>query len=807
MRRPQAVLCAIAAAATLLACAPVLFLGKSLLAPQNYAWPRSSPINGVPLFYQTCPVLPGYTDCPREDVVGADVGAMAWEFFPQTVAQERSLKQFGEFPLWNRYNSSGVTLIGQGQMMLGDPLQWLIWLAGAEALAFDLKFVFLRGVFAAALGLSVFAVTRAFVPAALVALAAPYVGHFIFRVNHPAIFTLCYSPLILLAWLKLIYGDERRRLGWVIALLPASWLVMNSGTAKEAYMAVVALNALGAAHFVAERARFAPRWREYALLLAASGACFALISLPVWGTLLDAIRGGSSLYGDPAVQQYPAGLALGFVDNAFYLFGFGTYAPAVNPLLFVGMVGGVLCALRGDPRLRRAAIVLGAGCLGLAGLVWGAVPAPWLLQVPFVRNIIHIHNTFGTVLVVPASVLAGIGFAHLAAEPDAARRRRIAVVVGLAFLALFAVYVDLAWPLSLVEAHLYAALLLACVLPVPELVFRLAQRALTPIGVAAAAAVAVLLLGRGAMYPGEVFDRFVLNPKERVGLTVRPRLVDRLAADLAAEPARVLGYDYALFPGYSATLGLEGINGPDAIWNARYRELADSLELPFERMAFWRMRFVDGDLEVHSAALDLLGVRFVLAPVPLPSGAGLEYLADDGRMTAYARAGAWPRAFYADRAEIHDDLHALAARVVDGDGAPFVALERASVQANPVLAQRVLAGPGRIVRARDYVLTGNTTSFTIDAPAAGLAYLGESDEPGGFKVTINGAPASYVTANHAFKAVAIDGPGTYRITFRYWPTGFGSYLALAAGGLALWLVILFTFRRRLARAHPLHSAA
>ena len=161
-RRPQAILCAIAVVATLLACAPVLFLGKSLLSPQNH---------GVALFYERCPALPGYADCSTERVHGADVGAMAWAFFPLAVAQERAIKEFGEFPLWNRYNSAGTTMIGQGQMMLGDPLQWLSWLVGVEALTFDVKFLLLRAVFAAALGIAVFVVTRALLPSALVAFA------------------------------------------------------------------------------------------------------------------------------------------------------------------------------------------------------------------------------------------------------------------------------------------------------------------------------------------------------------------------------------------------------------------------------------------------------------------------------------------------------------------------------------------------------------------------------------------------------------------------------------------------------------
>jgi hypothetical protein len=35
---------------------------------------------------------------------------------------------------------AGTTMIGQGQMMLGDPLNWMVWLVGVDAGSFDIKF-------------------------------------------------------------------------------------------------------------------------------------------------------------------------------------------------------------------------------------------------------------------------------------------------------------------------------------------------------------------------------------------------------------------------------------------------------------------------------------------------------------------------------------------------------------------------------------------------------------------------------------------------------------------------------------------
>ena len=304
----------------------------------------------VPLFYDRFPTLPNYSDSTTEDCYGADTGAMDWQHFPLTVAQERAIKEFGEFPLWNRYNSAGTMMIGQGQMMLGDALDWVMWLVGVEASTFDIKFVLLRFIFAVALGLAVLVITCAIAPSAMVAIIAPFIGYFNYRVNHPEIFTPCYAPLILLAWLKVIYAeDEKSRLRWVAGLMLANWLVINSGTVKEAYMVIAVLNAIGILHFMLEKSRFGGKFKTWSGLLATSGVCFLMIAAPVWGTLLDTLRSGMSNYDSPGVRQYPFWFFLGFVDNFFYLLRTDSYSPAVNALLFVASCADFLHPTPGQP--------------------------------------------------------------------------------------------------------------------------------------------------------------------------------------------------------------------------------------------------------------------------------------------------------------------------------------------------------------------------------------------------------------------------------------------------------------------------
>ncbi len=236
-QHPCMMLAAVAGFATICACYPLIFMGRSLVSP-NY---------GTALLYQGIPAVPGVTDLRKQDAKGADVGAMMWQSLPYTAIEHDALWTDHELPLWDRYASCGVSLIGQGQSMVGDPIHLPVVLARAASWAFDLKFVLLRALFACGLSWTVWALRRDWAAAALVAVGSAFIGFFNFRINHPAIFSVCYAPWVLCAWVHLITAAERRAIwGWAVGLLVANGCLLTSGTVKEAYMLLAAINAAGA---------------------------------------------------------------------------------------------------------------------------------------------------------------------------------------------------------------------------------------------------------------------------------------------------------------------------------------------------------------------------------------------------------------------------------------------------------------------------------------------------------------------------------------------------------------------------------
>ena len=150
-RHPVQLLLAAAAASVVLSCYPIVFFGRSFVSPNNHSHTY--------LLYGEMPTVPGYKEVATDDEKGSDLGATMWYSWPTSVVQSRSLFKHCELPLWNRYNSGGLPLLGQGQSMFGDPLHFLVLLANGASGWWDLKYLLAKFLFAASLGFCVLQLT------------------------------------------------------------------------------------------------------------------------------------------------------------------------------------------------------------------------------------------------------------------------------------------------------------------------------------------------------------------------------------------------------------------------------------------------------------------------------------------------------------------------------------------------------------------------------------------------------------------------------------------------------------------------
>jgi hypothetical protein len=771
--RPVVALAATAALAVAIQCHPVIFFGKSFVSPDN----------AVFLLYPSYPTLPGYQSTQLEEAKGADVGAMMWQHSAYPVVQRAALAD-GELPLWNRYDLTGTPLLGQGQSMFGEPLNWLSILTSGAAWSWDLRFVLMRFLFAFGCGLAFWLMSRGLAAACLVAITGVFVGFFAFRYNHPAVLSVCWAPWLLVAWCRLLESAHRsaRNLS-LLALGLVHLALLTSGTLKEAAMLMACLDLAGV--LLVLFAEIPGSGKATKLVAAAvTGLVFVLLTAPLWLTFLDALRKSRTSYDTPAAAQVPLWQVAGFFEDLFYrqLRPDETHAnPSTNVLVLLGLTWAALGWYRHPARRRLLAVALAA--LVPFAFVFGIMPAAWIVKLPFVANIIHIDNTFSCSLLVLTIVLAGFGLdTALRTLGEAGWWRRHAVVAAVV-LGLAGIFLTRAKDVPVSPFFRgYAPVLAVGALVCPLGLQAAAGRGRSGLMTAALTSMLGLLLWRHGQYLATAFDTYVMNPKARVDL-VAPSPAIAFIREREQEPSRVVGLGYTLFPGYHQHLGLESIYGVDAVRNRFVDELAETV--PLRKVLDW----VGGPLgqEDIGDALplqDLMNVRYYLAATqPGRQLPGRRRLADLD-LDVYESPTAWPRAFFTNTLAAYRTTPEFVALARANGSRPFAALQADELAGLPGAVRSLRRDlPARESQpATNYRLTANSTSFEVTATGPGLVVLTEAYYPGDFRVTLNGEPVAYFRVNHAFKGIHVPNAGTYRVTFRYRPEHFTLALWLAAAG-------------------------
>lgn len=791
-RNPRRAILAVAVISVLVSCYPVVFFGRSFVSA-----------NAVPMLYPRIPSLPGHDETETENFKGSDAGAIMWHDVPNSFIQSRALFRDGELPLWNRYNSCGLTLLGQGQSMFGDPLHMLPVLAAGEAWVWDLKFLLAKVLFCFGLGLAVYASSRHLPTALLLAFSSGFIGFFAHRFNHPAFFSVCYAPWLLACWLEITRAATlRSAVGWIAGLLLASWAELNSGTAKEAYMLLLSLHGCGFLVFLLTPTAFRIRKLVH---LGIGGVALLLIATPVWLTFFEALQKAYVPYKEAAhAYQIQPGLLIGLFDDIFYR-AFNPNWFVTNPSAnFLVLLGCLLALVYLRLLIRdRVFVAIAVGALGSTSLVFGLIPPGVIERIPMVKNIWHIDNTFSCVLLIELFVLAGFGLSYFVQRCARRRWKLDYAFLVLALLILVGVWFgfthasqripnDFALPEQAAGNaffYLYALSLFAALLALPWLVRALVCRSPFRRGAIPLALLCLLCLhwrhGFQLHTGNRQVDDFVVNPPPRIDFSEPSPAIDFIQKQSGV--FRTVGVGSVLFPGVNGIFGLESIYGPDPLSNPYYHELLTAAGVRQE----WSWRWIVERANPKPRPLyNLLNVRYFLDVPPRLRPDPLERPPFD--LDVSQNEGEWPRAFFVGALQSYDRLEQFLELLQQADSHPFAAAQSGDARVPGVDPTAQSA----TVPAHDYRLTNNTTTFTVDAPASGVAVLTEAYVPGDLRVTLNGAPVEYFRVNHAFRGVRIPAAGKDVVSYSYWPRHFTLSLAMAAiGSLILIAWLITTFRR------------
>ena len=478
------------------------------------------------------------------------------------------------------------------------------------------------------------------------------------------------------------------------------------------------------------------------------------------------------------------------------------------------MLLGCLLGLAHLGVLLRDRLFVGVGLAAAASfaLVYGVIPPEIICKIPILGNVMHIDNTFSCILIVQLFVMAGFGLRCLWREIDAASRRLEMVVIILGLGAILGLFFGMtqarqrgtSMPLPLQQNgphnafyNIYVVLLICSVLCLPW-VIRGINRHRAPLNWLSVAWFVCLLslhwrLGMHLRTNVDQIDDVVMNPQTRVDFSVHSAAIDFLKK--RDDVFRTVGFGPILCAGYNTMIGIESIGGPDPLLNPYYRDLLSVSGMGSDMD--WRWRVDKGNLHSMKPFYDLLNVRYFLDS-PLQSRISEPSFEPIFQMDlqVYDNRTAWPRAFFVDKVIAYNDAREFIEMIGRSSSPPLAAVQADDLRAlsitRPFLGQ--LNDARQVVPARNFRLTNNTTSFTIDAPGPGTVVLTESYIPSDFDTRINGAVTDYFRVNHAFRGVKIPAAGTYVISFSYWPHYFTATLWMAVVGLGLlagWLVLIY----------------
>ncbi len=687
-------------------------------------------------------------------------------------------------PLWNRYNLLGNPLWGQAQHFFLDPLHFAALAFDDPSYYADAAFVAARIVFATGIGLATRAATGSTLAGAFAATAAPFIGYFAFRFNHPAYFSIVYAPWILWAYFALAVRDSMKALVvGAVALSVASLLQLFGSTPKEGAVAFAVAHATGMTALLLAGGSARQRARRLAAAVAALSLA-VLIATPHWLIFLDTLSALYTAYGQPTVVY------AGWHEIAAIALGTwlpGMPYPSLNGL--VAIFAAATCCALATIRDRGPVLACAIGGGATLALACGIVPASVMLEVPLLANIHHTWNAFITAALTPLLVLSGAALVVLQRSPTAGL---VGAVVGTA---IFVVAIVLGMqperplPTSFAAASLLPGVSLAI------LVVMARTKTATAIAPAALIVLACGLLPCGLQLETGVpsLDSVLFQPRLRADLDEPPPSVAAVRARAGSDPFRVAGLDEVLFQGVQGLYRLEGLGGPDALELIEPRELSDAAGVHRTEWD-WLTLLRKPDLEHARGLLDMLGVRFVFAHAEqltdtLPLGS-------PDPVHVIERPTAWPRAFFVDGVRRHGSLNEFVNGLRASQG-PFASIDRSDAAA--VAATATLPDRERVVvPARDYRLTANRTAFVVDAPGAGVAVLAESFVPRDFVATLNGNRADYFRINHALKGIALPGAGSWSIAFEYRPRYWRLALTIAmvSASIAIAAVAFVVLRHR-----------
>ncbi len=383
----------------------------------------------------------------------------------------------------------------------------------------------------------------------------------------------------------------------------------------------------------------------------------------------------------------------------------------------------------------------------------------------------QIHSPFRWLIPYTAAMamLAGIGFDLVRARLS--RWRWTFAAIGLAALVGVVVWKRLILP----RAH------------VPAADLGLENRNYAIFAVLLVAIAAICWLGRRRFGPLAVLlvladlAYFGINFNTASSLTLlqtTPASIRFLQQDHSLFRVTGFGADKVFEPNGNMLYDLQDARGYDSVIVGRYARFNNLIESQ-DQLQYNRVKTLDKPEALDSPLLALLNVKYVVSTQTL-NNSKYQLVFDQPELKVYQNLSVLPRAFVVP-----------SVRFIADDAAQLDALRSPAFDPTRVAivdrSQPAVIGGATFSAADIQQYSGR--KVTLQASGPGLLVLTDNNFPG-WKVTVDGQKADIITADYAFRGVALEA-GSHRVDFTFTPDSLvlgGLVSGLSAALIALILV-------------------
>jgi hypothetical protein len=717
---------------------PLCFTGRALLTGRVYA-----PID-LPLMVE--PLKDYAAEYGIERVHNGTLSDLYVQIIPWAAAVRHALRN-GEWPLWNPYMLCGDILAAAAQPAVYDPfnaLGLLIALPASVTFATTMTF-FLCGLFAFSFARAIGSCT---VGSLICAAGWMFSGNLAFFAGWPLARAWAYLPLVLFAVRLLVWEVNVRA---TIILTIAFVLLILAGH-PESILHVVAIGAAYSLFEIFQRRERGRRAIVAAML--AGGTALLLCAIYLLPFLASAPETREHfIRTQVARDDFPTNKAIigRRLANTFVPFWGGqpwrqnTTADYDPQTARVGSVLVAMTVLALVLARRRRETWFFAGLL-LVSLCIAAEAPPFahlLHEIPLFDMALNERFMFAASFAF--CVLAAIGASSLTENHGQAPAICMALVA--AALALLAMFL---WPIQQergVERSLMGLLTIVELLPLALLLVLFAstlrRRAIVVIAFA-------LVLSQRYIEDGTIYPAI---PSSAFYPTVP--LLDYVRTHHGDEPARVVGWQWAMIPNMSAVFALDDPRGYEAMTFRRLFETYPLWSKP-ESASFNRVE------DLSLPFLSMMNTRFAITSKDAKPPEGWRIVAEDRTCRVMENSRALPRAFIPQwiRYEQNDIevLHGMAFETDFGN--------MGWIRAPEYEPHLIANGPGALRTRR------NGRRFDIAATMMRDGWVVVSETAwNGWRAYVDGRRVRLHYANHAFLGVFVPA-GSHTVRLEYWPEAF-----------------------------------